>query len=160
MEYFDDSLANPIKINVEWQIRRLGNVRPPASSEHQKRHGGNNISSENVIIKGDIKPRIIWVELLVLRLFCKFTALWSWMLPSFSSSISGPWSPPSFHHSSILPRSILALYDVYVMMGSRLCRYKQGYPSLRGHALGAHHYAYIIGDAPNPKIRLTRKPRM
>ena len=59
MEYFDDSLANPIKINVEWQIRRLGNVRPPESSEHQKRHGGNNISSENEIIKGDIMPRII-----------------------------------------------------------------------------------------------------
>ena len=59
MEYFDDSKANPIKMNVEWQIRRPGNVRPPASSEHQKRHGGDNISSENVIIKGDIKPRII-----------------------------------------------------------------------------------------------------
>tara|TARA_B100000927_G_scaffold84382_1_gene67763 strand:- start:78 stop:257 length:180 start_codon:yes stop_codon:yes gene_type:complete len=59
MEYFDDSLANPIKINVEWQIRRLGNVKPPASSEHQKRHGGNNISSENVIMNGDIMPRII-----------------------------------------------------------------------------------------------------
>ena len=59
MEYFGDSKANPIKINVEWQIRRLVNVRPPASSEHQKRHGGNNISSENVIINGDIKPRII-----------------------------------------------------------------------------------------------------
>ena len=59
MEYLGDSLANPIKINIEWQIRRLVNVRPPASSEHQKRHGGNNISSENVIISGDIKPRII-----------------------------------------------------------------------------------------------------
>ena len=59
MEYFGDSLANPIKMTVEWQIRRLGNVRPPASSEHQKRHGGNNISSENVIISGDIKPRSI-----------------------------------------------------------------------------------------------------
>ena len=59
MEYFGDSKANPIKINVEWQIRRLVNVRPPASSEHQKRHGGDNISNENVIINGDIKPRII-----------------------------------------------------------------------------------------------------
>ena len=59
MEYFDDSLANPIMINVEWHIIRLPNVRPPASPEHEKRHGGNNISSENVIIKGDIKPRII-----------------------------------------------------------------------------------------------------
>ena len=59
MEYFGDSLANPIKITVEWQIRRLVNVRPPESPEHQKRHGGNNISSEYVIISGDIKPRII-----------------------------------------------------------------------------------------------------
>ena len=59
MEYLGDSLANPIKINIEWQIRRPPNVSPPASSEHQKRHGGNSISSENEIIKGDIKPRII-----------------------------------------------------------------------------------------------------
>ena len=59
MEYFDESLANPIKIKIEWQKRRLANVRPPSSSEHQKRHGGNNISSENVITNGDIKPRII-----------------------------------------------------------------------------------------------------
>jgi hypothetical protein len=59
MEYLGDSLANPIKINIEWQKRRPDNVRPPASSEHQKRHGGNNISSENEIINGDIKPRII-----------------------------------------------------------------------------------------------------
>ena len=59
MEYFGDSLANPIKMTVEWQIRRLGNVRPPAASDHEKRHGGNNISSENVIISGDIKPRSI-----------------------------------------------------------------------------------------------------
>ena len=116
MEYFGDSLANPIKMTVEWQIRRLGNVRPPASSEHQKRHGGNNISSENVIISGDIKPRIIWVKLLLWELFRKFTALWSWTLSSFSSSISGPCSLPSSHHSSILPRPILALYDVSVMM--------------------------------------------
>ena len=59
MEYFDDSLANPIMIIVIWHIRRLPNVRRSASSEHEKRHGGNNISSENVITKGDIKPRII-----------------------------------------------------------------------------------------------------
>ena len=59
LEYLGDSLANPIKINIEWQIRRPPNVRPPASSEHQKRHGGNNISSENEIINGDINPRII-----------------------------------------------------------------------------------------------------
>ena len=111
MEYFDDSLANPIKINVEWQIRRLGNVKPPASSEHQKRHGGNNISSENVIMNGDIMPRIIWVKLFDSRLFCKLTWLWSEMLPSLSPSISGPWSPPTFHHSSTMCRPIVALYD-------------------------------------------------
>ena len=34
-----------------------------------------------------------------------------------------------------------------------VCRRHIGYPSLRGHALGAHHYVYIIEDAPNPKIR-------
>ena len=116
MEYLGDSLANPIKINIEWQIRRPPNVSPPASSEHQKRHGGNSISSENEIIKGDIKPRIIWVELFVSRLFCEFTALWSWVISSFSSCISGACPPPSFHHPSILARSKVALYDVFVMM--------------------------------------------
>tara|TARA_Y100000766_G_C18302641_1_gene316961 strand:+ start:164 stop:343 length:180 start_codon:yes stop_codon:yes gene_type:complete len=59
MEYLGDSLANPIKTKIEWEIRRPPNVSPPASSEHQKRHGGNNISSENEIKKGDIMPRTI-----------------------------------------------------------------------------------------------------